>query len=136
MKHIIFLITIFLFFSCSKDYEEYIQEYIPEVESQDVDLNYYLDKALEAAYSTHQWMSEEGCCIENDCCWEYVDTILRAKYESGERLSTEEKEEIIKGIESSPSYLDTLDEYDEFYSLYCYKHFGPEYFIPYIDEEE
>ncbi len=45
-------------------------------------------------------------------------------------------EDIITGIESSPSYLDTLDEYDAFVDLYYYKKYGKEWFEPWIDTSE
>lgn len=131
MKKYFVLVASVLMMSCASDYEEFINE--PQ---EDTELAYYLDRAIYVAYDTHLWMSYEEMCEEYDCCWEYVDEFLRTKYENGDKLTIEEKQAIIKGIMSSPSFLDTLDEGDEFYNLHCYMKYGHEYFETYIDEEE
>ena len=69
-------------------------------------------------------MSENNLCCEYECCWEFVPTALRIKYEKGESLSIEELEEIISSLQSSPSYWDTLDESDAFFELDYYRRHG------------
>ena len=118
MKNLIYLISLIALFSCSNDYEEIT------VNDEYSEYSCLLDNAIDIAYKTHLWMSEEDMCSEYECCWEYVSQQLRIKYENGETLTIKEKEEIIKGIESSPSYLDTLDETDQFYELYYYNHYN------------
>lgn len=132
MKNLIICLISLIAISCSKDYEEYI----PEPEPQDFDLHHYLDDAIKVAYDTHLWMSEEGECQELKCCWCYVPKYLQDKYEHGDNLTIEEKELIIAGIESSPSFLDTIGEGDEFYHLWCYQEYGPSYFEEYVDPDE
>lgn len=128
MKHIIYLIVL-LFFSCSKDYEEFI----PQLTLEEIEYSSYLDAAIAITYETHKWMAEENECEELECCWEYIPIELRVKYENNEYLSIKEKEDIIKYIESSPSFLDTIGEGDEFYHLWCYQEYGKEYFEEYTD---
>lgn len=131
MKYLYF-ISVLALFSCSKDYEEFIPQFTPE----EVEYSSYLDAAIAITYETHLWMSEEGECQELECCWEYVSTELRYKYENNEYLSIKEKEDIIKYIESSPSFLDTIGEGDEFYHLWCYQEYGSKYFEEYTDPDE
>lgn len=128
MKKLFIFASLLLGISCSDYYE------IPQ-EPEDPELVKYLDAAIAITYETHLWMSEEGSCEEYECCWEYVPTELRYKYENNEHLTVKEKEDIVRFIESSPSFLDTIGEGDEFYHLWCYIEYGPSYFEEWVDED-
>lgn len=121
MKKLFIFASLLLVFSCSNDYE------VPQT-TEEPEVVKYLDAAIAITYETHLWMSEEDECQELECCWEYVPIELRVKYENNEYLSIKEKEDIIKYIESSPSFLDTIGEGDEFYYLWCYQEYGPSFF--------
>lgn len=110
--------------SCSEDY---LQE---QETTENSEIRPFLENCLQAAYLTHEWMSEEGSCEEYECCWEYVPAVLRAKYEDGATLTIDEMESVISYLETSPSFIDTLAEYDEFVDLDYYREYGIEWFDP------
>lgn len=120
-----------LFASCTPEYDESLK-----CEREDVYLAQFLKRCCDAAYNTHSWMAEDGCCDYYDCCWEYVMPTLRAKYESGATLTVEEMEAIIASLEHSPSFIDTLAEYGEFVDLDYYREYGIEWFSPDYGREE
>ena len=132
MKKIIVTVAavLSLFSSCTPQYDE--NSYCVR---EDAQLACLLKRCCKAAYDVHSWMSEDGMCIEYECCWEYVPTTLRAKYESGATLSVYEMEAVIASLEDSPSFIDTLAEFDEFIDLDYYRN-GIEWFSPTYGYEE
>ncbi len=121
MKKFFCLLALLPLFSCSNDFEE----------AEDTGIRPFLTRCIAAAYSVHNWMQEEGMCDEYECCWEFVPEALRQKYESGATLSVAEMESVITGLEHSPSFIDTLAEFDEFVELDYYREYGLDWFTNY-----
>lgn len=119
-------LVMMVFTSCTEKYDEF-----PTGKYDNPELRSFLEPCCKVAYELHKWMAEgENMCQEYDCCWEYVSTALRAKYESGATLTIEEMEAILADLEKSPSFIDTLAEFDEFIDLDYYREYGIEWFSP------
>lgn len=131
MKKIIVTVAaaLSLLSSCTPKYDESLY-----CVGEDMQLASFLKRCCNTAYEVHEWMAEDGMCAEYECCWEYVPATLRAKYESGATLSVYEMVTVIASLENSPSFMDTLAEFDEFIDLDYYLEYGIEWFIPHTDE--
>lgn len=82
------------------------------------------EKCCEEAYGYHCSLAlDDWDCEESPCGWDYVNSELRQKYESGARMSTEELAVIAQQIiERYPDYADTLGEGDTFYAFEVVMH--------------
>lgn len=123
------------FVSC--DDAKYDKDFMTvEMSEENADERYFLERCVRTAFLVHDWMSEEeNLCSYYDCCWEYVPKTLRDKYENNLPLSVNELNEIISWLETSPSFMDTLAEYDEFIDLDYFREFGIGWFNPQCDED-
>ena len=113
------------FVSCAQyDDAEDVEQNVEQYDPMEVEL---LQRCADAAYHTHMFLTDMELCGEC-CCWEYVSAPLREKYESGSPLTVPELRAVMAGLESAPSFIDTLAEYDEFVDLDCFYRYGAEWF--------